>query len=1002
MFRLWEPVVQPLLESLEPRVLVEVGCDLGYNTRNLLEFAHRSGAVLHAIDPEPKFDVDEWARAYPETLIFHRATSLDALPSIERPDVVLIDGDHNWYTVFHELKALEETAGEIPGSYPVVLLDDVGWPYGRRDMYYEPERIPDPFRHPHRKAGLRPGRVDLDRGGGLNAHLFNAVRAGGERNGVVTAVEDFIKEARVKAELVVVPGIHGLGVLFPVELRSTKDRAAHLLEMLANDPPLLGLLESVESLRVEAVIESLDQAAQLAERDQQVADLKVRLGSVTQERDLIHPLVNRLKSDLKSHRKSLRAMERQKLELDGEIVELAKARDEVADDLRQLRRRRSVRLALRVSALAKPLTWFLKSTRNLFARPPQAARAIPDSERAGKVPVEAVGRSRRSPDSGRADIIVCVHNALESVGACLDSIVASTNLLQHRLVVVDDGSDEPVRRALDEFASRYPMTMLRNEEARGYTVAANQGIAVSDSRFVVLLNSDTVVAPGWLEKLIRCATTMPDAAVVGPYSNAASWQSIPTLTGPDGSWHVNALPEGISVPEMGALVARWSPQLYPEVPLINGFCYLITRSALAQVGPLDEESFPRGYGEEDDFSIRCADAGYKLYVADDCYIYHAKSQSFTPEGRLAIVRESKELLNHKHGVETMRAKVDLIRSTEELIRSRTFLSLALEAESQQPKVRDLGEVRPVIGWVLPHLQEVGGVRRAIEMTNRLARWGWRTVLVTPDGEPSAWLPILSEVISIDHARTMSFDFLVGSDPDTVWPFLELSAVRKINYHLAAYMLYRKPDDTLKEFYASSDTGIVHVANSKWTAETVQSHTELPIAAIFPGGVDKRLFHPVRTGRTHDVICSGSKRPHKDTAIIEQACSGLTLLKMEAKRAPQHRLAELINSGRAYVSAARHEGFNLAALEAMACGVPVVMTDDGGSREYAVHGENALVVEPRDVGALSEQLHRVLVDSDLRVQLIENGLRTAWAYDWDVITADFAEFLLSRADDAPLA
>ena len=73
-----------------------------------------------------------------------------------------------------------------------------------------------------------------------------------------------------------------------------------------------------------------------------------------------------------------------------------------------------------------------------------------------------------------------------------------------------------------------------------------------------------------------------------------------------------------------------------------------------------------------------------------------------------------------------------------------------------------------------------------------------------------------------------------------------------------------------------------------------------------------------------------------------------------------------------------------------------MTDDGGSREYAVDGENALVVEPKDPDALRRQILRVRDDPSLRAHLIENGITTAWAYDWDVVAADFADFLIVSA------
>jgi hypothetical protein len=355
-----------------------------------------------------------------------------------------------------------------------------------------------------------------------------------------------------------------------------------------------------------------------------------------------------------------------------------------------------------------------------------------------------------------------------------------------------------------------------------------------------------------------------------------------------------------------------------------------------------------------------------------------------------LVEGSKRVLREKHGEETLHELVREIQLSEDLVRSRTYVSLAID-KAEQVTIRDFTGNRPTIGWLQPHLLEAGGIRRAIEMTNRLARWGCKTVLITPEGTPTKWLPILADVISVDEARSMTFDVLVLSDPDMVWPYLELKADRGVVYHLDSYMQYRESDESLQKYYELRE-GVAHIANSKWTAEQVEAYAGVSVDGVFPGGVDKRLFHPMPVERSFDVVCNGSARPRKSTETIERAAAGLELLKMEEQRQPQHRLAQLINSGRVFVSASVLEGFNLSALEAMACGVPTVMTDDGGSREYAVDGENALIVEPGNSDALREQIVRARDDEELRARLIENGLRKAWEYDWDTVTADLVDFL----------
>lgn len=250
----WEIIIRPVLEALEPKILVEIGSDYGLNTRKLLEFCERHGAKLYVIDPLPKYDVAAWQERYGEHLVFHRALSLDALPAIDRFDVVLIDGDHNWYTVFNELKLIEERCKASSHPFPLVMLHDVGWPYGRRDLYYDPDNIPDKYLKPYEKKGIRPGSVNLVEDGGLNQDFNNAVSENGPQNGVLTAVEDFLRETEQALELVKVSGLHGLGMLIPLQLKKQNAQLAQFFEVLELSPTINRYIEMLEGARLETEI----------------------------------------------------------------------------------------------------------------------------------------------------------------------------------------------------------------------------------------------------------------------------------------------------------------------------------------------------------------------------------------------------------------------------------------------------------------------------------------------------------------------------------------------------------------------------------------------------------------------------------------------------------------------------------------------------------------------------------------------------------------------------
>jgi len=249
------------------------------------------------------------------------------------------------------------------------------------------------------------------------------------------------------------------------------------------------------------------------------------------------------------------------------------------------------------------------------------------------------------------DIVICVHNALEDVRACLTSVEEHRKSDNQRVIIVDDGSEAATAEYLKQFAAQHGWCdLLRNEEPVRYTRAANQGLLASTAELVILLNSDTLVTENWAIKLADAVFSCPAGGIVGPLSNAASHQSIPDQRGTHNQTAINQLPEGITKDHMNRLCEEWSKlDLLPSVPLVHGFCFGITRAVIDTIGLLDEETFPRGFGEENDYCFRAIDAGFQLVIATHCYVYHSKSKSYGTDFRKEIAEKSYKSLIEKHG-----------------------------------------------------------------------------------------------------------------------------------------------------------------------------------------------------------------------------------------------------------------------------------------------------------------------------------------------------------------
>ena len=231
----------PCLEAVGARSVVEIGAFAGDLTRVLVDWAAGSGARVSAIDPEPQPALVALERDHPELELI-RDASLAALPRIPPADAVIVDGDHNYHTVAAELRLIAEQAAGA--DLPLLLFHDVAWPHGRRDDYYAPEQIPADARHPlvGPDEGIVPGEPGARRGG--LPYARSAAREGGPRNGVLTAVEDFVAD-REGIRLVVVPVFFGFGVAWHAASPGA-DELARILEPWDRNP----LLERLEENRL--------------------------------------------------------------------------------------------------------------------------------------------------------------------------------------------------------------------------------------------------------------------------------------------------------------------------------------------------------------------------------------------------------------------------------------------------------------------------------------------------------------------------------------------------------------------------------------------------------------------------------------------------------------------------------------------------------------------------------------------------------------------------------
>lgn len=229
-----------------------------------------------------------------------------------------------------------------------------------------------------------------------------------------------------------------------------------------------------------------------------------------------------------------------------------------------------------------------------------------------------------TPPAHPVDVIVPVYRGLADTKLCIDSALASKCATPWRLIVINDASPEPeVTEWLRERAQQDSrITLLENAENLGFVGTVNRGMALNSDHDVLLLNSDTEVANDWLDRIRRAAYSDQKVGSVTPFSNNATICSYPRFC------KDNSLPRGYDTAQLDALCAQTNPGAVVDVPTGVGFCMYIRRDCLQQVGLFDTENFGKGYGEENDFCQRAAEAGWRNLHLLDTFVLHTGGVSF--------------------------------------------------------------------------------------------------------------------------------------------------------------------------------------------------------------------------------------------------------------------------------------------------------------------------------------------------------------------------------------
>jgi GT2 family glycosyltransferase len=239
------------------------------------------------------------------------------------------------------------------------------------------------------------------------------------------------------------------------------------------------------------------------------------------------------------------------------------------------------------------------------------------------------------------DVVVPAYRGRAQTLACLDSVLATVPR-RTRVWVIDDASPEPdLVAALEALARQKRIRLVRLPENRGFPAAANAGLRACTPRDAVLLNSDTLVPPGWLDRLRAAAYAAPDVGTVTPLSNDATILSYPDRDGG------NSIPDLAATVATDALAQQANADTIVDIPTGVGFCLYLRRDCLEETGLFREDCFAQGYGEENDLCLRARHLGWRSVAAMGVFVAHVGGQSFGA-ARHHLIRRNLVVLNRLH------------------------------------------------------------------------------------------------------------------------------------------------------------------------------------------------------------------------------------------------------------------------------------------------------------------------------------------------------------------
>ena len=628
-----------------------------------------------------------------------------------------------------------------------------------------------------------------------------------------------------------------------------------------------------------------------------------------------------------------------------------------------------------------------------------------------------------SKGTAPVDIIIPVYSGLQVLIPCLGSIQERTQW-PYKLIIVDDASpDEHTRDWLRDWQQNNPQHMvLFNKKNRGFAATVNRGIEAGTSPYICVLNSDTIVTDKWLLKMVMALEADECNKIVNPCTNNTALIDVP-------------LQPGYDYNDMNRAIEKLSPHRYPEI-MPTGFCFMMERSLINQIGLFDE-GYSRGYGEETDHWMRTITrvvdgqvSNWRAVLADDTYIFHERGSSFSIIGAEETMGHRKAGASRFHKIwpqfPAWQRTFDLKKALNQLRTpiASTFIS------KEKPKYR--------ICFVVYSTENCGGMKVITDIVNVLNEINVEAKVAHIKRNPESITTPLQSLRSGPVIFDGEADFIQNFEERVFNEGIVVAATGELMSAVAAVTV-NKPKLTAVHLSQSDDTSIAPTealkksiadanklaeytfTNSKWLAKKMAKGVS--VHGSFGPGYDHTLFYPrgrengderptvmVSLGNTvypfkghhrgivfcdelHRLCKANSKEVRiiasgVDAIAVSPYIVGLGVLN-------QQQFAKILGTEvDIYCDPAHNHSYGLPSLEAMASGAVPVCWNNKGVFEYATNDQDAIVLgNKKTPKELAERVYSLLFNEPKRLAgLRDAGLKTVKKLHRSAAIKEFIDLL----------